>query len=252
MKYCKSCGEPYKGEYCEHCGYGKPAEKSKSIVKIEKELAHTGRKQDRITAKKEPRAPETVKKSVRTRNTVLAFLGLAVLTVVITLIVNSGIFTKAEKEEVIENYFTAIQDKDFDKLIDTMTPEMREALVNRREEEGLSKSEYVAESFSDYFSYFGDDMTVKVEFGSKKEITNDNGELDENETAYETTYGKSIDIKSAYKIRAIVDFSGSEATETLKYDVLVAKIKKSWYIMNIEEADDDEDVTASDLDSAEE
>ena len=24
MKICKSCGKEYKGEYCEHCGYGDP------------------------------------------------------------------------------------------------------------------------------------------------------------------------------------------------------------------------------------
>ncbi|MBQ8378381.1 MAG: hypothetical protein IJX42_04535, partial [Oscillospiraceae bacterium] len=24
IKYCKSCGKEYKGDYCEHCGYGKP------------------------------------------------------------------------------------------------------------------------------------------------------------------------------------------------------------------------------------
>ena len=34
-KICKSCGKEYKGEFCEHCGYGDPDLEIKAVKKYQ-------------------------------------------------------------------------------------------------------------------------------------------------------------------------------------------------------------------------
>ncbi|MFT3950470.1 MAG: hypothetical protein QM689_00550 [Oscillospiraceae bacterium] len=241
-KICKSCGAEYTGAYCEQCGFGKPAQKSRAVEKIEKQLTKTGRHEDRLSAQYHGQKlpPDAAKIAVqkRTRNIVLCVLLAAVAAVVLLVLYKNGAFGKNSREDVIRNYFVSIAENDYDKYLKTMPKAVRKSYDDMLKEQKLTKSSYLKESYSDYYDYFGDSFTASVEFGDADNITNEGSTVADSERMYKENYGKTISISEAYETRAIVTFTGSKNTAVLKYDVLTAKINGKWYIMDIQEAED--------------
>lgn len=219
IKICKSCGKEYKSEFCEHCGYGKPVEKSCEYDKLK-------------TNRQIKAEHEEGKKKLTSKLTVLITAIVVCIVMVLLLLYREGIIFSDKKEKAIEKYFTAISEKDYDKFLEALPKQMGDAYEANRKEQNVVKDEYIEKCYEDYFEKFGD-FSLIFKYGRQDKWSKE--EIEETEKLLNEAYDSSFDISDAYTVRTIVEFKGDKATETYKYDVNVAKIGRKWYVTFVED-----------------
>lgn len=249
IKYCKSCGKEYKGDWCENCGYGKPDIQIKAFDKYkvekperfmtEEELAEKSRrhaesekerKLEEASRAKESRAAQ--KKSSQWSFIIMAAAVFAAI-VLFVLYQNGIIFKGADKSDTIKDYFYSIAEKDFDKYISTMIEPMAEEYRKELDSQGLSKTDFMTQSYSDYSQIFGDGFSIsKLTQGKETKMSSE--EIKSSQQIIKEAFGKSYSIKEAYRVAVEVTYSGPVSSSTMNYYVYVGKINRKWYILNIE------------------
>lgn len=248
IKYCKSCGKEYRGKFCEHCGYGKEDVKIKAYDKYKVEKPERfmtdeekAAKSESLRAKREEEKRTSREKSQnRTRpakaSSQWGFIITAVVifaVVVLLALYKSGFIGQTkDKTEVIDRYFSSIDNGDFDGYLSTMIAPMAEDYRSTAKEMGISDEDAMDELYSDYIEGFGEGYTVTVEFGAEAEMSS--AEIKSSENTLYQAYGKNYDIKEAYRVAVNVTFKGTKAEETQDMYVYVGKIKGKWYILNID------------------
>ncbi len=225
-KYCKSCGREYKEDFCEHCGYGKEQKKSKQFDKYKSNR--------RIKEEKIKKNAKGGKKPVSGgRIAVLVLLAVAVATIVIFGLINAGVIKLSEKTDPIVDYFEAIAENDYEKYVSSMPEAIEETYEEYIGKFSLSKDTFLKESYYDYYEILGDSFTAEVKCGDEIELGG--ADIMDAEDAFKANFNKEVEFKKAYKIYTEVKFVGEKATETYFYDVYVAKIGFSWYIVSIDD-----------------
>lgn len=250
IKYCKSCGKEYKGDWCEHCGHGKPDIEVKAYDKYkvnkperfmtEEELQEKNRLREKQLETQEEQRKGKEKKSRSAQKkkssqwTFIITVALVFVGVVLFTLYSSGvIFKPADKNEVIQNYFYSIAEKDFDKYISTMIAPMADEYRQELEEKGLSKTDFMGQSYADYTETFGEGFSI-TKFSTGREVQMSAQEIKASQQTIKAAFGKSYTIKEAYRIPAEVTYEGPVSGSTMNYYVYVGKIKNKWYILNIE------------------
>jgi hypothetical protein len=264
-KTCKSCGKEYKGEFCEHCGYGNPNLKIKAAKKYKKSTTpvrfmtpeqkaeyYEELKKKRQEGGKKKRDPKMVR--------LLIVLIIVALLVVFGTLYRSGVIGFNEQStDVVEKYLDAINDRDFDSYVSCFPKEMRKDYENDLEETGYSEKEYMEAFNADFAEEYGSDFKIGYEIQSAKTIT------EYSTDGYTEAYGTTPDISEANIVIVDVTFKGSEGEETFRMDCYVGKVGRHWKlfymqyeagtittdmeIANPEDYTDDED---TDVSSAEE
>lgn len=248
IKYCKSCGKEYSGEYCNHCGYGKTDVKVKAFDKYkvnkperfmtDEEKAERAEKTKalRKSQVKEHNASVTKKRKLQKRNSQWGFIILAVIIflslLLLLLYANGYIFAKKDKTEVITTYFKSIENNDFEGYLSTMLKPMAKNFRDYADEHNLSDTDAMKELYSDYIEGFGENYTITLEYGAEEKQPE--SVLRDSENLLENEYGESFKIKEAYKVAVTATFKGEKADEIQYAYVYVAKIGRYWYILNIE------------------
>ena len=248
IKYCKSCGKEYSGEYCKNCGYGKPDLEVKAYDKYkvkkperfmtdeEKEKRAQELKAEREASKQQDSQVVAKRRQAQKKNSQWAFIITAIVVFigVVLLALYSGgyIFQSADKTDVIKTYFSAIENNDFDGYLGTMVEPMADQYRESAKELGISDSDAMKELYSDYIEGFGENYTITLKFGNEEKV--DDGVISQSESTLKSAYGKSFDIKEAYKVAVNVVFKGDKAEETQDMYVFVGKIGRKWYILNID------------------
>lgn len=248
IKYCKSCGKEYSGECCPHCGYGKKDLKIKALDKYKVEKPERfmtdeekAQRNERLAAKREAekkamKASGAKSRQAQRKKSQWGFIILAAavfLALLLFLLYQAGyIFQGTDKTEVIKTYFSAIDDGDFESYLSTMVEPMAEDYRTQAKKLGISDADAMDELYYDYTESFGKGYTIKVECGNEEAVSSD--EIKNSEDTLEEAYGKSFDIKEAYKVAVTVTFKGSKAEETQGMYVYVGKIKGKWYILNVD------------------
>lgn len=248
IKYCKSCGKEYKGDWCEHCGFGKPDNHQKSLDKYKK---YTLNKKDKYLTDEEKaeRAElfakkwEELKKDSESRvlkkpakkSSGWGFIALVFVVfvgVVILLLWQSGVIFSSDKRDVITTYFNSIQTGDFEGYISTMVEPMAQSYRDEAKKQGIAESDFLRQSYADYEEGFGAGYTISLTFGSEEEMSAN--EISASEKLLKDAYGEDFNIKEAYRVAISADYKGSKSAETVNYYVYIGKIKGDWYILNID------------------
>lgn len=225
-KYCKSCGEEMKGSVCEKCGYGKEPQKAKAFDKYKSNR--------QIKEEKQKKAKKGGKKQASPASiAVLVIVALLVIVLILFGLNKAGIIGAGDKTEPIKAYFEAIAENDYDKYVSTMPDAIAKTYDEYIETFSMSKDDFVKQSYSDYYSLFGDSFTVEVNCGDRTQLGK--ADIMDAEDSFKQDFGENVSIRDAYVVNTEVVFNGSENSATYYYDVYVAKIGFSWYIVNIED-----------------
>ncbi len=224
-KYCKSCGKEYSGSYCDKCGYGKPAERSKTFDKYKSNR--------QLKEEKLKKAQQSGKKPVSAgRIIALVVMVAAVIGLVIWALIKADIIGTGDKTEPVKSYFEAIAENDYDKYVSTMPEAIADTYDEYIKTFSLSKDSFIKDSYSDYYQLLGDSFTVTVNCGEETELGG--ADVMDAEETFKQNFGEEVTFKKAYKIYTEVVYTG-DVTKTYYYDVYVAKIGFSWYIVNIDD-----------------
>lgn len=238
MKICKSCGKEYKGEYCEHCGYGNPDIKTKAAEKykkIQKPLRHMTEEEKAEYLKEQKNKPQKLKntapkKAVKIIAGIVCVLVIAAL-VLFVLYKRGYIFNSEEKEDVAEKYFQSISDRDFEDFLSCVPPALKDAYEQSAKEMGLDSGEALDTLYSDYNETYGDDFKININLGKAKAVENDAIEDYENE--YKELYDEKVTVSEAYVISATASIKGSISSKDVYYEIYTAKIGGKWYVVNV-------------------
>ena len=234
-KICKSCGNYYDGDYCDKCGYGKKDIHSKAARKYHKSTVPERfrteeQKAEAAVWEAERNSGRTTKghKGSNANVKFLILLAVVAVGVVIAVLASNGIIFSNNKEDVITDYFSAIEKGDFDKFVKCFPKEIKNEYETQREQEGYTKEQCMNEVlFGDFKETYGNDYTIKVKFGKETKLEKSDYDM----TAYKKAYGSTPNISEAYEIAVNVSFSGSKKSESVNLYIYVIKSSGSWKIL---------------------
>lgn len=247
-KVCKSCGKEYKGEYCEHCGYGNPDIEIKAAKKYKTKTPERflpPEEQERLAKERlaQGKKPKTkTNKQKRNQKILLIVLVLAVAGIIFFVLYNQGILFKNDPEELVNQYFTAISEMDYDKYNDCFTSELADANDKGIKAQDLDKDKAMETLYSDYINVFGKDFKTTVKIDNVSDM--DQGELIEEDLNYQKQYGKTLSLKEGKIIKTTVEFKGSKSSEEVEFNVYLGKVGAKWCILNVEEIDETQSTSA--------
>lgn len=233
-KICKSCGEYYDGDYCTKCGYGKKDIKSKAAEKYKKYTKPVRFMTDEEKKKYYDRQHENYTekqagaKKAKSNKNLLIFIIIIAFGIITAGLISSGVISWGDKNDVIEDYFEAITERDFDQYIKCFPSEIRKSIEDERDELGYSKKEYMDEFVSVFKDEYGDGFSVSVECGRATELKEYSMEQ------YKEAYGSAPNISEAYEVAATVTLRGSKKSDDEHFDCLVGKVRGRWKIFNLE------------------
>lgn len=161
-----------------------------------------------------------------------ALLILIILIIVgaVMILYRNGVIGGSASRAPVEKYFQAIAAKDFDSFTGSMPPKMAEYdHVAVRDDLGLSGEEYMRQLYGDYFTEFGDDMTITLEFTDRSRL--EALYVDNFKESYREIYGEDISIRSSFEIDVTAHFSGSKSSDDIDLECFVIKSGGKWYIV---------------------
>lgn len=238
-KICKSCGSYYKGSWCDKCGYGKPDSKSKELERFKKA---TPKKPVRFMTEEEKAAVKTAPKEKtarpkadpNARHNLLIVVLLVTVGVVVYVLISRGVLFSNKKEDVISQYFTALDNNDFDKFVDTLPKEIKNAYEDEREKENLSGEDYMRRFKEPLETVYGSGLSLKFTLGSEEKLDKEKEPEVFDMTAFKERYGSAPSVSEAYIVYVDVTYSGTLLTETVRYNCYIAKTGWKWKILNME------------------
>lgn len=240
MKICKSCGKEYKGEYCEHCGYGNPNIKTKAAEKykkIQKPLRHMTEEEKEEYLKLQKENPQKIKnaapkKAVKIAVGIVCVLIIAAL-VLFVLYKRGYIFNNEKKEEIAAKYFQSISDRNFEDFLSCFPPAIKDAYEQSAEDMDLASDKALDTLYSDYNKTYGDDFKIDTKLGKASAVEND--DIEDYEAEYEKLYDEDINVSEAYVISATATIKGSVSSKDIYYEIYTAKVGGKWYVVNVSE-----------------
>ena len=236
-KICKSCGNYYEGDYCDKCGYGDPNLKTHSADKYKKPTksprfqteedkavyAKWQQEKQEENGMKRHYDPNAGKKT-------LIIVAVVVVAIIFAALYKSGVIFSSTRTDVVEKYFKAIEESDFESFVDCFPKEMKNEYEAQRKEGGYGEEQVMKEVlYADFIETYGEGYTIDVSFG--KETKLDKSEYDMSE--YKAFYGSAPTISEAYELVVNVTFSGSKGSEDAKLYMYVGKCSGKWKIFNI-------------------
>ena len=238
-KICKSCGSYYKGSYCEKCGYGKPETKSKVLEKYKKA---TPKKPVRFMTEEEKAAvklsakekPMQRRADPNARRNLLIAVAVITVGVVIFVLISRGVLFSNKKEDVISQYFTALDNNDFDKFTDTLPKEIKNVYEEEREKMGLSGEDYIRQFKQPLEEVYGSGLSISFTLGREEKLDKETDSEVFDLTAYKKRYGSAPSVSEIYVVYVEVTYSGSISKETVEYQCYIAKTGWKWKIFNME------------------
>lgn len=240
MKICKSCGKEYKGEYCEHCGYGNPDIKTKAAEKykkIQKPLRHMTEEEKEEYLKAQKEKPQKIKNTAP-KKAVKIIVGIVCVLIIAALVLfvlykRGYIGGSEEKEDVAAKYFQSISDRNFEDFLSCFPPALKDAYEQSAKELGLESNKALDTLYSDYNETYGNDFKINTKLGKAKTVESDAIEDYENE--YKELYDEKINVSEAYVISATAAIQGSVSSKDVYYEIYTAKIGGKWYVVNVSE-----------------
>lgn len=238
-KICKSCGNYYSGDYCDKCGYGKPAGVSKAAKKY-RDAAR--RKPERMqTAEdkkllaqwaKEERSEKVEKREdPKARLHFLIVVAIAAVTVIVLALYRSGAIFSNTREEVVEQYFASIREGDFDKFVKCFPKEIKRDYEDDRAASGLSKNDYMKALYQDLAEDYGEGYSINIKLGNETQLNADDYDM----SGYKAQYGSAPRLSEVYEMVVNADFRGVKGSAQAKLYLYVGKTGGYWRIFGMTE-----------------
>lgn len=231
---CKSCGKDYKGEFCPHCGYGDPnlkthaADKYKTKTPRRYMTPEQKAEYDEALRQKElaRKKGEKVRDPKQTR--LLIIVAAAVAIIILGTLFGSGALGINEKNtDVIEKYFNAINDRDFDRYIDCYPKEIKQSLKDDLDETGYSKEKYMEAYCADFAAEYGDDFKINYSVLKTEEMS----EYDMSD--YKAAYGSVPELNEVYNVVMELKFEGSGGSDSFRMNCYVARVGRHWKMFGL-------------------
>jgi hypothetical protein len=238
-KICKSRGHYYRGEYCDKCGYGKPAEVAESVKKYRKAAR---KKPLRMQTEEDKKlyakwAKEEKQGQVQKRTDPKAKVHFLIVVVIAALIVlgfalyKSGAVFSNTKEEVIQQYFTAISQGDYDKFVKCFPKEIKREYDDDRQASGLSKEEYMKALYREFTDTYGAGYSITVKFGDMTPLSPDDYDM----TAYKEQHGSAPKLSEVCEVVTNIEFRGTKGSQQSKLFIYVGRSGGYWHIFGMDE-----------------
>ena len=238
-KICKSCGSYYSGDWCDKCGYGKPAGVSESVKKYRKAAK---RKPERMQTAEDKKlyakwAKEEREEAVEKRQDPKAqqhFLIVVVLAAVIVLFIalyRSGKIFSNTREEVVGQYFDSIRDGDFDKFVKCFPKEIKRDYESDMMDSGLSEDDYMKALYQDLADQYGEGYSINIKLGNETQLNADDYDM----SGYKAQYGSAPKLSEVYEMVVNVSFRGSKGSDEAKLYLYVGKTGGYWRIFGMTE-----------------
>lgn len=245
-KLCKSCGNYYDGDFCDKCGYGKKATASKAAAKYKKatkpqrfqteeEKALYAKwekeKQKEKNKKKQAKVKNKAKGKKHSKANVIILAAVAVFAGVLIFVAlyQSGVIFSNTRTQLVEDYFQAVQNSDYEKFIKCFPKEIKKDYEADKEQSGLSDREYLDVLYGDFKETYGSDYTIEIEFGKETQLSSSEYDLSD----YREQYGSVPNLSEVYEMVVNVKFKGSLDEEEAKLYIDVGKCSGKWRIFNI-------------------
>ena len=235
-KICPSCGNYYKGESCEKCGYGKQNAGSKTLEKYKKSIPKKPvrfmtQEEISLAGKDKKKAEMTRKVDPHARRNVLIAVLIVTFGLIIWVLVSRGMLFTNNREDVIDQYFAALDSEDFDKFTDTLVSEVKAVYVDERDEMDLSKKDYMVKFKEPLRAEYGEGFTIKMTQGKEEKLKED--EIKEGLAGFQKAYKSTPSVSEAYIVYCEVEYSGTKKSETVQYSCYIGKVGWKWKIMNV-------------------
>lgn len=238
-KICKSCGNYYSGDYCDKCGYGKPAGVSKAAKKYRDAARRKPERMQtaedkKLLAKwaKEERTEVTEKRvDPKARQHFLIVVAIAAVTVIVLALYRSGAIFSNTREEVVRQYFSAISEGDFDKFIKCFPKEIKRDYEEDRTASGLSKKDYMKALYQDFTEEYGEGYSINIKLGNETQLNADDYDMSD----YKAQYGSAPRLSEVYEMVVNADFRGLKGNDQAKLYLYVGKTGGYWRIFGMTE-----------------
>lgn len=181
---------------------------------------------------KVPAQSEEQLKKQQQQQKILIVIAVLAAAAVLLILYRNGVLGGGSSKKPVEQYLEAIADCDFEGYVTSMPPRIEAEYRSELADSGFTPEEYMRELYSDYFTEFGDDMSVSLEFTGRKRI--DAVYLDNFKQSYAEMYGEEISIRSSFEIDVTATFSGSVSTDEIELMCYAVKTGGKWYIAGCE------------------
>ena len=238
-KICKSCGNYYSGEYCDKCGYGKPAGVAESVKKYRKAARN---KPPRMQTEEDKKlyakwAKEEKQEQLTKRTDPKAKLHFLIVVVIAAMIVTgfalykSGAVFSNTKEDIIEQYFSSISHSDFDKFVKCFPKEIKREYEDDRQASGLGKEEYMKALYGEFTESYGEGYSINVKFGDTTPLSAEDYDM----SAYKEQHGSAPKLSEVCEVVTNVEFRGTKGSQTSKLYIYVGRTNGYWHIFGMDE-----------------
>ena len=185
---------------------------------------------------KKPQDPNAKKK----QETALLIIIIIIVAAALFIFYRNGLLGGNAAQKPVEKYLTAICSADFDSFVSVMPEKIAADHISDRNDLNLSGEEYMKQLYADYFTEFGEDMTVTVDFTGKSRP--DAVYVDNFKRSYLEVYGEEIEMSSVFEIDATAHFQGSNSRDNIDLEFFVIKTKGEWKVVGADYKTEDANV----------
>ncbi len=158
----------------------------------------------------------------------LVIVAVAVALVILGTLFGSGALGINEKNtDIIEKYFNAINERDFDRYAACFPKEIKESIEQDLKETGYSEEKYMEAYCADFAAEYGDDFKINYSLLRTEEMK------DYDMSGYKAEYGSVPEIKEAYNVVTEVKFEGSKGSDTFRMNCYVARVGRHWKMFGL-------------------
>lgn len=229
-KVCKSCGAQMVGNVCDKCGYGKKVE-SKELSKIKKQAAKMKHREAPIEDATEN--GELSRGKGATRLQFLIVLVIVVIVGIIFVLYKQGVFEKKGYQEVIGDYFLAVETLNYDDYLASMPKLIADEYREDYEKfDQNSELAYMQALYSDYIEAFTEDYAIEYTILNKEEWQKE--DLDYLAEYFDEYHNTAVKVSSAYDVTTNITITGSNGVkEEGTVVVSVARVDKQWGVIGV-------------------
>ncbi len=138
----------------------------------------------------------------------------------------NGVIGGGSSTRPVETYLNAIAGKDFEAYVSVMPPRIADDYRNEMAELGLDGEGYMRRLYDDYFTEFGENLSVSFEITDRSRPDKEN--VDNFKQSYLDLYGEEIRISSVFEVDVYAVFSGEKSTDGVELECFVIKSGGKW------------------------
>ena len=195
------------------------------------------------TAASRPKKQASSKEQTQKQQRILLVLIILVIIGGAIILYRNGVIGGNASRQPVEDYLNAIAAKDFEGYVATMPEDIAQGYRSEMNELGLSGEDYMRRLYDDYFTEFGEDLSVSVEITGRSRP--ESQYVDNFKQSYLDIYGREIKISSVFEVDATAHFSGEKSQDDIELECFVIKTEGRWAMAGC-------DYKTEDADSAEE